>query len=349
MTYANGRRALILLFAVGAVGAMAGAAPAGQAVQDSVGVSGLMAIPTARGPVVQAPTGEQTPTVLPVDTRTHGIVELAHGWVLAATVPTPEGQRATVVVSDEGRQRELPRLPGPSAALQERPALLAIDGQLLGLAWLAGDDVTGLAVRTADWDGRRWSAAETVSLPEHGSQMALSATVLGDGSPLLVWSRFDGEDDEVVFSTRTGGGWTPPRPIHPANDVPDILPRVVTTDTSGVLAAWSELIDGHYRLLISRFDGTRWGMPRRLPGLGAAATQLRLDGGRVLVLYESTVPRAWALGEIDAASARPLRVALPARHTEAAPAIDAAGSGTALVWPDSGRRVVPAWREITAP
>lgn len=90
-------------------------------------------------------------------------------------------------------------------------------------------------------------------------------------------------------------------------------------------------------------------MPRRLPGLGAAVAQLRLAGSRALLLYESTEPREWRLGEIDRVSARPLRVARTSRSTEEAPAIDAGSGGTALVWPAAGRRVIPAWQELAVP
>lgn len=349
MSHAHGLRALVLLSAVGIAGSPAGAAPPREVVQDAAGARGLTAVATADGPIVTTPAGERTPTALPSDARVHGLVELTDGWAMAATLPTPEGQRATVLVAEDGHQRLLPRLPGPAAALQERPSPLAIDGQLRGLAWLEGDGYTGLAVRAAEWDGRRWSGAETVALPDHGSQMALGAAVLGDGTPLLVWSRFDGEDDEVVYSVRDAAGWSPPRHIHAANDVPDILPRVVATGTSGALAAWSQLIDGHYRVLVSRFDGSRWGMPRRLPGRGATVAELRLEGSRALLLYQSTAPRAWMLGEIDRASALPMRIARTARGTEAAPAIDAGGGEAALIWPGTGRRVVAQWQELAGP
>lgn len=349
MSCIRGPRALFLLMVMGAAGMAIAAPPVGESAQDAAGTRGLTAFSTADGPVVADPGGGRTRTPLPADTRIQDIVELTDGWALAATMPTPDGQRATVLVAEDGRQRRLPRIPGARAALQERPSPLALDGQLRGLAWLEGDDYTGLAVRAADWDGRRWGPVETVARHLHGSQMALSATVLGDGSPLLVWSRFDGGDDEVVYSVRAADGWTPPRPVHPANDVPDVLPRVVATGASGALVAWSELIDGHYRVLVSRFDGTRWGMPRRLPGRGAAVAQLRLAGSQALLLYESTEPREWRLGEIDPASARPLRVARTARGAEEAPAIDSGAGATALIWPAAGRRVVPAWQELAVP
>ncbi|MGH9379201.1 MAG: hypothetical protein ACRD2Z_01100 [Thermoanaerobaculia bacterium] len=347
MSYPNGRRALIPVVAVGFALAAAAAAPARQLVQASGSHSGLSAAASTRGPVVRAAAGESTATILPAEAQPSGIVELTRGWALAATVATPEGQRAAVLVAEDGRQRELPRLPGPPVALQERPAPLAVDGQLLGVAWLEGDDYTKLAVRTAEWDGRGWSPAETVSLPAHGSQMALSATLLGDATPLLVWSRFDGNDDEIVFSRRNGAGWSPPAPIHPVNDVPDILPQVVATPDAGALAVWSELIDGHYRLLVSRFDGDAWGMPRRLPGLGATAARFQIEGARALLLYESTEPRIWALAEIDPSSGRPLRGGQAVRGSEEAPAIDAGGA--ALVWPESGRRAALAWQEPANP
>lgn len=341
---------MAFVLATGVVCLSAEAGAAADVVQAPSGPSGLVALATAEGPVVQTAAGGRTRTHLPAEARVTGLVELTRGWALAATVPTGNGQRATLLVAEDGGRRELPRLPGPSAALQERLAPLAVDGQLVGAAWLEGDGYTGLSVRAADWDGRRWSPAETISRPTHGSQMALSATVLRDGRPLLVWSRFDGSDDEVVFSVRSGGGWTTPAPIHPANRVPDILPKVVATADSGALAIWSELIDDHYRLLCSRFDGRRWGAPRRLPGRGAVATHVLLRGERALLLYESTAPRTWTMAEIDADSARPLRFARVPRETEEAPSIEVSGDGAYLTWrPDGGRRAGAAWRPTGTP
>ena len=123
-------------------------------------------------------------------------------------------------------------LPVPAlriGAIRHDPQPLVADGELAGLAWLEGQDLRSLAVRFARWDGEGWERPRTIAAPGPGSQLALAAAQLADGSWLLAWSRFDGGDDEVVWSRSAGpdgASWSPPRRIAADNAVPDVTPAL---------------------------------------------------------------------------------------------------------------------------
>ena len=54
------------------------------------------------------------------------------------------------------------------------------------------------------WNGKRWQAPERVSFPGPGASSRSTGAVLADGSWLLAWSAFDGQDDEIVWARRRG-------------------------------------------------------------------------------------------------------------------------------------------------
>ena len=146
------------------------------------------------------------------------------------------------------------------------PQALVEAGELVGLVWLEGSDASALGVRAAAWNGTGFAAAEWVAAPIDGSQLALSAAVLGDGSWLLVWSAFDGGDDEIRWSRRDGEAWSAPARLHAENRVPDITPVVAAT-ADGAIAAWSRYDAGSYRGRVMRFDAaTGWRDEERIGG-----------------------------------------------------------------------------------
>ena len=155
---------------------------------------------------------------------------LESGWLLAGHRPVEdgEGRELVLVRGDDGRTEELPAPPSGTATVVS-PQPLVEAGELVGLAWLEGSDASALGVRAAGWNGAGFSAAEWVAPPIDGSQLALSGAVLADGSWLLVWSAFDGGDDEILWSRRDGTTWTAPARLHADNRVPDITPVVAAT------------------------------------------------------------------------------------------------------------------------
>ncbi len=215
--------------------------------------------------------------------------------------------------------------------------LASTRGELEGVAWLEGPDRQSYGVRYAAWTGMGWSAPNVVAAAAPGSQLALSATGLADGSKLLVWSRFDGHDDEIVALRWVHGGWKEAQPIAADNAVPDITPSVVAVP-GGALAAWSRY-DGHeYRIVVARFDGQTWSQPAWAGPVGSTEPILtRSDSGmlgasgasggkRTWLTFANAHPRGWGVLELDPAG-RVLRQGSVATDLDSRPALALLTSG----------------------
>ena len=161
-------------------------------------------------------------------------------WLVAGVWARDKGSELVLLTNAGGIVKKLPSpLREPVPAL-EGPILLGSDGELRGIVWLQGKEDGRMAVRHADWLGNRWGFADTVAAPGAGTQTALEATLLTDGSTLVLWSAFDGTDDEILFTLHRDGKWTTPERIGADNEVPDIVPAVVPAG-GGALAAWEPL------------------------------------------------------------------------------------------------------------
>ncbi len=226
---------------------------------------------------------------------------LESGWLLAGhrAMENGEGRELVLLRGDDGRTEELPApLTWPARVISPQP--LVESGELIGLAWLEGSDPSALGVRAAVWNGAGFSAAEWVAPPIDGSQLALSGAVLADGSWLLVWSAFDGGDDEILWSRRDGSSWTAPARVHPENQVPDITPVVAAT-ARGAIAAWSRYDGGVYRGRVMRFraeDG--WRDEERIGGPGSVFPFFVADDStsRPLLVLREGIEGRWDLIEI---------------------------------------------------
>jgi hypothetical protein len=223
------------------------------------------------------------------------------GWLLAGyrAVENGPGSELVLLRGNEKGMKELPVPPSGSAtAISPQP--LVESGRLVGLVWLEGSDPSALGVRAAAWNGGGFTAAEWVSPALDGSQLALSGAVLADGSWLLVWSAFDGGDDEILWSRRDGTSWTAPARLHPDNQVPDITPVVAPT-ARGAVAAWSRYDGGAYRGRLMRFEADAgWRDEERLGGAGSVFPFFAVDdtkSGPLLVFREGVEGR-WDLIEL---------------------------------------------------
>ncbi len=285
-----------------------------------------------------ANAGGDGAATLPAGARLDVRAALAGGSLAAGTVPAPGGQgtQLLLVVSTgsaaAGRAAFVPPPAGRSGQLRVQPLLLVEDGKLAGLVWLEGDNPRAYAVRTAAWNGAGWSEPRTISPVGPGSQVALAAARLADGSWLLAWSAFDGHFDQIVWSRATSGGgaWTAPQAVT-AGQTPSITPAVAAAGDGAVLA-FSQLAGDGYRLLTARFANGRFGAPLVAAPGGSLYPQLTVSsagtagGAAVDVLYRTAAPRGWAAMQLDAAG-RPLRqAALP--DLPAAPAATGAGQAT---------------------
>jgi hypothetical protein len=299
----------------------------------------LYALVADGGRFTVAETG-QAPLALAADASLtyDALAALDSGWLLAGHRLAPDGSgRELVLLRGGGGEapQSLPVPPSGSSSIRG-PQPLVEAGELMGLAWLEGSGSV-LGVRAASWNGSGFTAAEWVSPPASGSQLALSATVLLDGSWLLVWSAFDGNDDEILWSRRDGPAWSAPARLHADNAVPDITPVVAAT-AGGAVAAWSRYEDGHYRVRMARLRGGAWGDEQRLGGAGSVFPFFVVDdtaGGPQLVFPE-VGSGEWELIELTSTGQVETRSRFPA-ETRARPLVRrGAGGGARLQWLGDG-------------
>ena len=180
-------------------------------------------------------------------------------WVAAASYLDGDGtQRLMLVTGGEGEEIATLRSPPRQNGRLRQDAVLFVDGgRLVGMAWLEGDEISALEVRAARWTGRRFRGVHRVAAAAAGSQLALTGAVLADGSWLLAWTAFDGQDDEVFWTQRIGSRWSDPARVSPDNAVPDITPALALCGTGAVIA-WSRYDGNDYRLEVARFRHGSW-------------------------------------------------------------------------------------------
>jgi hypothetical protein len=262
----------------------------------------LTLLPMAAGARIELPSGKVLQVALPERSEISAFSTLETGWVAAGSAPDANGRRHLVLVrGDESASRPLPEPPGQEGRERRGPALLVDGGRLAGVAWLEGDDDRSLSVRASIWTGQRWQKPARVSFPGPGSQLALAGAVLADGSWLLAWSAFDGQDDEIVWSLHAGGAWQPVKRLYPNNAVPDITPALTAT-ADGALIAWSRFDGKGYQLRMARFDRAGDGRWSDEHAAGASGSLYPAFLGSTRLLYlDAAAPRAWSVLDLDGA------------------------------------------------
>lgn len=291
----------ILQLAAAAAMAVAVAATAGfaQPIQTLDAGNGLLLHQAKPRAWVREPSGEVVDLALPPGTVLRRLESLAGGWIAAGEIEAPGMIDLFLMRSDGDR---LDRFPAPPNAandpLRGGPMPLVEDGRLAGLAWLAGAGVRQMAVYASQWSGLDWSQPELVSTVGPGTQIAIDGAVLADGSWLLVWSAYDGSDDEIRWSRRVAGRWSEPTRLHEPNEVPDITPALVVTGR-GALAAWNWFDGRTYRVRLARFEDGNWLELGFDSPPGAVHPELTRDEAGVLLLYRTVVPPTWTVHELD--------------------------------------------------
>ena len=213
------------------------------------------------------------------------------------------------------------------------------------VVWLEGDDREAMAVRAARWDGTAWGPAETVSPAGDGSQLALAGATAPDGTPLVVWSGFDGRDDEIWWSSRATSGWATPARIAPDNSSPDILPSIAATPT-GAIAAWSRYDGNDYRVVVARLRGGKWTAPATLGPAGSYHAALGVAAnGRVALAFQSAT--GWEALELDPhgrPTGRRTAIERPPGDDERISIATADGKGITVRWRHAGSTTTASWR-----
>lgn len=299
---------------------------------------------------LELPDGKTLPLALPAQAEISSLAELDRGWIVAASVPDEDQRHLVLLAGNETESRALP-VPADQLGRQRRGAvLLARNGHLQGLAWLEGDGDSALSVRAAAWDGERWSAPEAISRTGPGSQIALAGTVLADGSWLLAWSAFDGEDDEIVWSRRSVSGgaarWSPVHPVSVANTVPDITPTVAAAGNRALIA-WSRYDGNDFRVRVARLAGAGWKDERDAGPAGSVHPFFQETGqerdSRLHLLYLSLRPLAWSLQELDANGRELRRSSIPAASRERPAVVADPSGGLRLRWAARKRELPVEW------
>lgn len=263
------------------------------------------------------------------------IAETGGGWTAAGVREVRDGSELLLIRRSSAGLQRLDAPPSKRHDLRLRPTLLADGRALKGIAWLEGTDLTSLSVRSTTRSDGEWGEIEIVAPPAKGSQTGLVGVELADGSSLLVWSAFDGRDDDLRWSQARHGRWSVARALGPNNAVPDVSPTLVATG-NGALLAWSRLVDGHYQVMMSRYDGATWSSAVAVGPPGSIDAQFLNQNGSLLLLYQHAWPAGWAVADL-APNGSIDRFAVASRTEPGRPVVLTSSSRSVdLRWPDRG-------------
>jgi hypothetical protein len=298
----------------------------------------LTLLPGDNGARIELPGGRALSVALPERAEVSAFAAIDGGWVAAGSVPDANGGRKLFLLrGNDSASRPMAAPPGQEGKQRRGPVLLVDGGRLAGIAWLEGDGDRTLSVRASLWNGKRWQAPERASFPGPGTQIALTGAVLSDGSWLLAWSAFDGEDDEIVWARRQGDAWQPVQRL--TNDsVPDITPALTATADGGALVAWSRFDGKGYQMRMARFDRTGWS-DEHPAGASGSLYPTFLGPSRLLYL-DAAAPRSWSVLDLDAQGRVKARASVAS--TLERPAVAFEGAQVRMRWP-------AAKRQATAP
>lgn len=307
---------------------------------------------SARGEArLELASGERVAVELPRGAALEATASLENGWLAAGTRPVSQDGRERDLVLILGNGQTVSSLPVPqgrAATIRQEPLPLVEDGRLAGLVWLEGNDRQSFGVKIAAWNGAGWGEPKTIAPPGPGSQLALAAARLKDGSWLLAWSAYDGQDDEIVWTRGQDGAWSRPKRVAVDNPVPDITPALAAVGR-GALLAWSRYEDGEYRVVVSRFQNGKWSQPQAAGPAGSLYPTFEPSPeGSARVLFRTAAPRGWSVVDLDA-TGRAGRNAFLAAEESVRPVISETSEGAvSFRWPASGAESAASWKAMGA-
>ena len=291
-------RIFLLLVAVLTAPASHAAGEPTRLVQSSRAERGLVLVQESRKAWVETLQGGRTRLPLLQGEKVADFAETDHGWIVAGTRTAEEDQNLFVIRQDGSRRVRLPDPGGEPSPFRLAPVILQRHQDLDGLAWLAGDNLRSLAVHFAGSGSDGWEEAQIISPPGPGSQTGLTGATLSDGSRLLVWSAFDGEDDELLWSRWDGRSWTAPRRLAANNSTPDITPHIIATQ-GGAMLTWSRFESGQYRLKLARYSAGVWRMLPAPGPIGSISPRFLEYNGTLHLIYRLPWPAAWTVADLD--------------------------------------------------
>lgn len=221
----------------------------------------------------------------------------ADAWWASAVEDREDGERMVLV---KGTQDGVEALPAPKVApgsILFQPTMMVGAEGLEGVIWIEGEDRQSGRVQAARWTGGGWSQPVTVSKRRDGTQIALQAVRLEDGSYLAAWSGYDGEDDEIFWSRFNGSAWTVPATLS-ANAVPDITPTLRAMPGGGALVVWSAYDGNDYRIYSAVLADGRWHVNGPM-GERSSIFPRFADTESNLLVYQQGAPQGWVVAELD--------------------------------------------------
>ncbi len=129
-----------------------------------------------------------------------------------------------------------------------------------GTTWIAWSSVRGATsqLKFCFFDGSKWSDPEKIPAANLTSNTGVSIFIDQSNRPWIVWSGFDGKDDDIYFSRWDGEVWEMPSRVHVDNDTPDLLPTIVGNKDNYPTIFWYGFNGEKYVRYSSRWTGHRW-------------------------------------------------------------------------------------------
>jgi hypothetical protein len=293
------------------------------------------------GPRVIDDRGYSNPLSIPEEVAVNSLAAIRAGWVAAGTQPVGVRSELYLRMLDAGGLKRLPNPHSQQGRLRAEPVILSRAGAVEGLLWLEGEGRESLRVFFSVWLGITWSEPQPVGIDPPGGALALDAARLADGSWLVAWAGFDGEDDEIYWSLVIEGSATEPVALTD-NDVPDVLPSVTAAGPDALLA-WNHFDGEEYRVLVTRMSEGRWTEPRAEPRGTFEPVLLERDGVPTLLYFSYRGGEAsWNLAELDP-EGRALRRSSTAALGRDRPVVRPIDGEPHLQWPTRGDRRRVEW------
>ena len=163
----------------------------------------------------------------------------ASSGAAGAWLAYPDAGRIVALPLDGGGKPGASSVVEGGGASDYAPALALGDDDFPAAAWLAEDG----AVMFGSFDGRAWSAPETVSAAR-GAHRGIPSLAVAGGVAAVAWAEEAGGGfEDVFYALRSGGRWSAPLRAHGENTVPDILP-VARAGSDGALGLSWQSLDG---------------------------------------------------------------------------------------------------------
>ena len=90
------------------------------------------------------------------------------------------------------------------------------------------------------------------------NNMTPTAIVDRVGVVWLVFSSFDGTDEDIFYMRRENDRWSPPLRVNFNDFVPDIQPLLGMDDDGTIWVIWQGFEEDHYRFFSSQWNGEEW-------------------------------------------------------------------------------------------